>query len=80
MHQHTPGRMIKTPNPMKPTPMMVAEVLMPRERVMTTGTVPTTARLPPTPMMTSGASRDSGIEPGDDITTAFTHSHLRRHI
>jgi len=45
--------MIK-PKPTKPTPMIVAEELTPRERVMTSGTPPTTARLPPTPINTSG--------------------------
>lgn len=44
-----PGTMMRNPNPMNPTPIMVADVLIPRDNVMTTGTVPTTARLPPTP-------------------------------
>jgi len=53
-HQQRPGTMIRKPNPTNPTPMIVADEFTPRERVMTSGTLPTTARLPPTPINTSG--------------------------
>ena len=46
--------MMRKPKPTNPTPMIVAEELTPSDRVMTSGTLPTTARLPPTPMNTSG--------------------------
>jgi len=47
--------MIRKPNPTKPTPMMVADELTPSDMVTTSGTLPTTARLPPTPMNINGA-------------------------
>ena len=54
MHQHRPGTKIRNPNPTKPTPIIVADELTPSDIVTTSGTLPTTARLPPTPMNTRG--------------------------
>jgi len=54
---------MRKPKPTKPTPIIVADELTPSDNVITSGTLPTTARLPrttttarlpPTPMNTSG--------------------------
>ena len=68
-HQQRPGTMMRKPNPTNPTPMMVADELTPRDSVMTSGTLPTTARLPPTPMNTSGVVSSPTVDLTLDVVT-----------
>ena len=50
------------PKPMRPTPMIVADVFMPRPRVTATGTPPTTAKQPPMTITKTGPRNlDAGM-------------------
>ena len=53
-HQQIPGSINMIPKPMKPTPMIVADDLIPKPKVMARGTTPTKAKLTPAPMMAAG--------------------------
>lgn len=64
MHQQRPGRTISRPNPMNPTPMIVADDFTPRDIVMATGTMPTRATLPPIPTITKGPRNEDITDDG----------------
>lgn len=53
-HQNNPGRTRSRPNPMNPTPIIVAEFLIPRQKVTVKGMDPTAMKPMPRPMTISG--------------------------
>ena len=59
-HQQIPGSINMIPKPMKPTPMIVADDLIPKPKVMARGTTPTKAKLTPAPMMAAGPRQADG--------------------
>jgi len=54
MHQIRPGSRRSSPKPMKPTPIIVADVLLPSATVIITGNEPTAIKPMPIPMTING--------------------------